>query len=246
MNDLYTDPHHRRRTVLVAVVNNPTDLRRAAEEGWYRLPQSRAPRRIAADFIALYQTSAFAPSPEAGTITYIAPIEGYHMLTRAELLPDEADHPRAEDYYFRIDIGPLMRLDRPVPARSYRRLTFIHTSLESLLRAEDTSQLSRNDGAFDTLWSALRENRLKPLSNRIVDGWPVDVTLRVQEGYLGIRFDDERAPLRDGRAPSRWTFLHISPVDVETDLSRCLHRIGAALVELGGSLDARPSTNFIE
>ena len=42
----YPDAEAARRTVLVAVINNALDLRRAAEEGWYRIPQRHAPRRI--------------------------------------------------------------------------------------------------------------------------------------------------------------------------------------------------------
>ena len=56
----YPDAEARRRTVLVAVLNNVDDLRRAASEGWYRIPQRRAPRRIGADYLAFYQTGAFA------------------------------------------------------------------------------------------------------------------------------------------------------------------------------------------
>ncbi|RIK36443.1 MAG: hypothetical protein DCC55_27325, partial [Chloroflexi bacterium] len=59
MPTLYPDAEARRRTVLVVVVNNAEDLRRAAAEGWYRIPQRRAPRRIGADYLAFYQTGAF-------------------------------------------------------------------------------------------------------------------------------------------------------------------------------------------
>ena len=47
--------------VLVVVVNDPADLARARDEGWYRIPLDRAPRRIAADYLAFYQTGAFPP-----------------------------------------------------------------------------------------------------------------------------------------------------------------------------------------
>ena len=110
MSQDYTDPYNLRRTVLVAVVNNQADLRRAGSEGWYRIPQRRAPRRIGADYLAFYQTGAFKDDSEARTISYYAAIRRYQLLSRADLLPDEAGHARAEEYYFRIEIGPLMRL----------------------------------------------------------------------------------------------------------------------------------------
>ena len=52
----YADPTYRRRTVLVAVLNNAEDLRHAAAEGWYRVPQRTAPPRVGADYLAFYQT----------------------------------------------------------------------------------------------------------------------------------------------------------------------------------------------
>ena len=106
------------------------------------------------------------------------------------MLPDEAEHARAEEYYFRIEIGPLMRLAQPVAATSFRRLTFMHTTLERLLSAQDVKDLKLEGEPFQTLWSALRSNRLRPLPNRLAGGWPVDMTLRVRNGYLGIRLEE--------------------------------------------------------
>ena len=80
----YPDAETKRRTVLVVVLNNAEDLMRATTAGWYRIPQRRAPRRIAADFLAFYQTGAFQPQPEAQTITYFAATRRYRLLTRRE------------------------------------------------------------------------------------------------------------------------------------------------------------------
>jgi very-short-patch-repair endonuclease len=237
MDFAYSDPHLQRRTVLVAVVNQPEDLRRAASDGWYRIPQRRAPRRIGADYLAFYQTGAFQPQEESHTITWLAPVQRYHLLTRAELLPDEAKHPRAQDYYFRIAIGSLVRLDHPIPAAKYRRVTFIHTTLERLLRAEDITDLRRDDDPFDALWQALRDNRLRPLPNRLIGDWPADIALRARNGYLGIRYGDEADALRDASLPDHWRLLRMAPSQITGDLDGCLRRIGAELIDLGGALD---------
>lgn len=96
----------RRRSVLVVVLNNNEDLRHAASEGWYRIPQRRAPRRIGADYIAFYQTGAFRRSTGDGTssgapggfnevesaaqaITWYTPTRRYQLLTWRMLLPGE-------------------------------------------------------------------------------------------------------------------------------------------------------------
>lgn len=233
----YPDAEARRRTVLVAVLNNAEDLRRAAAEGWYRIPQRRAPRRIGADYLAFYQTGAFRDQDTAQTVTYYAPTQRYRLLTRRELLPDEADHPRADDYYFRIEIGPLQRLDRPVPAAKYRRVTFIHTTLERLLTAPDVVDLFVQEEPFEKLWHALREHRLRPLKNRLVGDLPMDITLRARGGYLGIRcLDADRTSEASlVTLADRWEVLHLSSAQIEQDLAGCLRQVGAALIQLGGS-----------
>lgn len=240
MPDTYIDADAQRRTVLVAVVNNQTDLQRAASEGWYRIPQRRAPRRVGADYLALYQTGKFKGQPEAQTITYFASTRRYRLMTRRELLPEEVDHPRAEEYYFRIDLGPLQRLERPVPAASLKRITFIHTTLHRLLTASDVRDLFYREDPFDKLWHTLRSNRLRPMTNRIVEEWPVDITLRARGGYLGIRCSNDPATrtreIHPIPAPDRWEIIWLPPDELEYNMDACLRNIGAALISLGGSV----------
>ncbi len=233
----YPDAEARRRTVLVAVINNMADLQRAASQGWYRIPQRTAPCRIGADYLAFYQTGAFKAQEEAQTVTYYAPIRRYQLLTRRELLPEEANHPRAEEYYFRIELGPLQRLERAVPAGKFRRVTFIHTSFHHLLVAESVSDLFPQDDPFERLWNSLREYRLRPLKNRLVGTVPVDITLRARGGYLGIDCTEEMRTRerRQLTLADRWEFLAFSPTSIEQDLAGCLRQIGATLIALGGS-----------
>jgi hypothetical protein len=244
MSATYLDAEARRRTVLVVVLNNNADFEHAARHGWYRIPQRKAPRRIGADFLAFYQTGAFRNQPEAQTISYVAATRRYRLMLRRDLLPDEPDHPRANDYYYRIDIGPLERLERPVPATTFRRLTFIHTTMAQLLAAGDVKELFQADDPFDRLWAALREHNLRPLKNRIVGERPIDITLRARGGYLGINCDDESTTQesRPALLSERWEFLHLSPGAISIDLHGCLRQIGAALLRLGGSMLQQPPT----
>lgn len=248
----YADAEARRRTVLVAVINNPQDLRRAAEEGWYRIPQRRAPRRIGADFLAFYLTAGCGAPDSAHTVTYFAPVRRYQLLTRRELLPQDSDHPRAGDYYYRIEIGPLQCLEHPVPARSMRRVTFIHTTFDRLLEASDVVDLFRHDDPFEQLWGALREHRLHPLKNRVVGDGVIDIALRARGGYVGIQCVEDSTEsggtggvlAREQPAPpsqqtlpaQRWSLLALPATYIAQDLDGCLRRIGAALIELGGSI----------
>src|SRR5512136_1965827 len=85
--------------VLVAVINDTEDLDRARTQRWYRIPLAHAPARIGADFLAFYQTGVFPPE-ERWAVRWIAPVRGYHLATRRELIPEKPDHPRAGDRYY--------------------------------------------------------------------------------------------------------------------------------------------------
>ena len=171
-------------------------------------------------------------------MTYYAPTRRYRLTTRRELLPDEPDHPRAGEYYYRVEIGPLQRLERPVPATTFRRVTFIHTTLDRLLTAEDVRDLYRHEDPFEVLWSALREHNLRPLKNRLVGDRPADIALRARGGYLGINCVEDTAALETNPRPlsERWELLSLPVSRIQQDVDSCLRQIGAALINLGGSV----------
>jgi len=140
--------------VLVAVINNERDLEIARTEGWYRIPVKRAPKQVGADFLAFYLTGRFSPELRH-RVTYYAPIRAYRLARRVDLIPEQADHPRAQESYFKIEIGPLQELDAPVISEKTRRITFISTSLEQLLHAREIRELWHKPSYRETLWRAL-------------------------------------------------------------------------------------------
>jgi len=141
--------------ILVAVMNNPRDLEIARLLGWYRIPLRSAPKVIAVDYLAFYQTGAF--DAEKWCIQYVAPVRGHELTTRAELLRDEADHPNANLEYYKIELGPLTSLPQPILAKSWRRITFFYTTGEYLLSAKTVNDLIVHTDERRLLWQALRE-----------------------------------------------------------------------------------------
>src|SRR5262245_19488266 len=136
MDDIPSDAR-----VLVAVVTRPSDLARAREERWYRVPLARAPRALHAEFLAFYQTAAFGA--ERWAVRYMAAVRAVSIATRVALLPDEARHPRAGERYYRFALGPFLALPAPLPSRRLRWITFIPTTAGQLLRAHDVAELWR-------------------------------------------------------------------------------------------------------
>jgi hypothetical protein len=141
--------------ILIAVMNNLRDFEIARLLGWYRIPLNSAPKVVAVDYLAFYQTAAFGDAKWC--IQTIAPVQGYELTTRAELLKDEPDHPRANQAYYKIQIGPLVSLPEPILADGWRRITFFYTTGEYLLRARRLKELVVQSDERQLLWQALRE-----------------------------------------------------------------------------------------
>lgn len=141
--------------ILVAVMNNPRDMEIARLLGWYRIPLRSAPKVVDVDYLAFYQTAAFGD--DKWRIQYVAAVRGHELTTRAELLQDEPDHPRAQHEYYKIQIGPLERLEQPVLADDWRRITFFYTTGEYFLAAKTIKDLILPIGERQPLWQALRE-----------------------------------------------------------------------------------------
>jgi hypothetical protein len=141
--------------ILVCLVRGPRDLEIARLLGWYRIPLRTAPKVIAVDHLAFYQPSSFGE--RGGQIEFSAAVRGHELTTRAELLKDEPDHPRAQEEYFRIQIGSLEPLPHPIVAEKWRRITFFYTTGEYLLRAEAMADLVVQADERVLLWRALRE-----------------------------------------------------------------------------------------
>ncbi len=142
--------------VLVAVMTSPRDLEIARLLGWYRIPLRKAPKVVDVDYLAFYQTSGFVES-ERGIINYIARVRGHELTTRGELLKDERDHPRANEEYYKIQIGPLIKLVQPIKTAGWKRITFLYTTGKSLMDAAIVNDLVIQSEERSLLWQSLRE-----------------------------------------------------------------------------------------
>ena len=162
--------------VLVCLLPKPRDLEIARLIGWYRIPLRTAPKLVSVDYLAFYQPASFGES--GNRIEYIAEVRGNELTTRAELMRDEPDHPRASEEYFKIQLGVLEKLDHPIIARSWKRLTFLYTTGEYLFQAISINDLVVRSVERKQLWSAMRERSNEDSSHSKEDGgFEVDDTI---------------------------------------------------------------------
>jgi hypothetical protein len=156
--------------------------------GWYRIPLRTAPKVVAVDYLAFYQPSAFGE--RSGKIEFIAEVRGHELTTRGELLKDEADHPRAKEEYYKIQIAGLERLKEPVLADKWKRITFLYTTGEYLLRAKTLNDLVVDGDERQLLWHSLRE-RAENEQLYKTDLPEADIPPEVLMALLGIKETQE-------------------------------------------------------
>ena len=152
MNDSYMSPD---ALILVALIPTPEDLQVARVLGWYRIPSRTAPRILNVDYLAFYQPASFQTT--RWRIEFLAPVLGHELTTRAELLQDEVDHPRADEEYFKVKLGSVQSLQNPIRAGDWKRFTFLYTTGEYFRRAKILTDLTVAPSERRRLWKALRE-----------------------------------------------------------------------------------------
>jgi hypothetical protein len=142
--------------VLVAVIPSKRDLEIARLLAWYRIPLQTAPKTVQVDWLAFYLTGAFGE--QSWSVRHLARVRGYELVARRELLSAEPDHPRAGEPYYKLQLGPLLQLDSPIPADRWRRFTFLYTNGARLLQAHSVKALTLPSGKErQRLWRMLRE-----------------------------------------------------------------------------------------
>lgn len=220
--------------VLVALVRQPRDLEIARTEHWYRIPARSAPRHLTqASYVAFYLTRAFGE--HKWTIREYAPVRGHELVYRRDLLPHETTHPRADEAYYKLELGPLIELPRPIVSRRGRRLLFIWTTGAKFSRAVELNDLLGKNAADDALWDALKAHGIdaeRQMTVRDVRArYRVDFWIPCARGNVAIALAARTRRLPGGKT---WRALRFD----ETDLQHpevCVTKIRKVVRELGNA-----------
>ena len=222
---------HPDSSVLVAVMNSQRDFAYAREDHWYRIPQRTAPRFFPPDFVAFYFTKPFGA--EAFSVRYYAPVRGHELRKRRELLPHEAAHPRADEPYYQLQLGPLLELPHAIPSKRWRRLTFVLTTGERLFSAWEINDLILGPAEHDLMWRALKDAGIAAerggyIIREAKARYNVDLAVPCVDGELGIVIRDRRP--RYAHA----SVLHFTPKQVHEHISDCVSTVKQAVLNHGG------------
>lgn len=182
--------------VLVGVMPDPRDLDIAREGHWYRVPQKSAPTGIHAEYIAFYFTSKYDVDLR-WAIHFFARRTGHELVRRIDLFPDQPDHPRANDRYYRLQLGDLVRKSPPIVSLRWRRITFIQTTWDRFVAATEVNDLFSSDSIFvDRAYHALRHRGI--VVDRAVEvkekqkTYLVDIVIPCRNGKVLVSSSDER------------------------------------------------------
>jgi hypothetical protein len=119
----------------------------------------------------------------------MAPVRGWELTTRRQLLSEEPDHPRADEEYFQIQIGELLPLAEPILAGDWKRFTFLYTTGEYFRRARILRDLTVRSSERKTLWTRLCERALKTQEYRVPDCGDLQIPEEKLLELLGLVVD---------------------------------------------------------
>ncbi|HEC23227.1 MAG TPA: hypothetical protein ENI95_09955 [Chloroflexi bacterium] len=182
--------------VLVGVMPDPRDLEIAREQHWYRVPVKHAPAGIGAEYVAFYFTKRFGPDLR-WAIHFYARRTGHELVRRIDLLPEEPDHPRAHEQYYKLQLGPLRQKQPPIISLRWRRITFIRTTWDRFVAAREINDLFRSDEAFvDRVYHALKERGIQPEREVKIrergETYTVDLLIPCRDGAVMLSTSEER------------------------------------------------------
>lgn len=210
------------------------------------MPMERAPTRACA-YLAFYQPAAFGVRGKC--IRYYARVLSREIVSRQKLLPNEVDHPRARERYYRIRLGNVQTLHHPIRNTIPRRVTFGFTTLDRLRSARDLLQLYRVPPIEQMVEDELRRVGIHAIPQQVVVSGTrrcrLDFAVPCRRGAIAIECDNaasHRSPIHRARDRRKdaflqqhgWTVMRLTEQDIITNLPRCIDRIHAMVRALGG------------
>jgi len=247
-----------RGEVLVAIMNDPADFAIAQERHWYRIPVNSAPKRWPPQWLAFYQTKAFAE--EKYSVKYFARVHKIQTATRQELFPDEPKNEKSSRVYYQLMLEPLQNLPTPIVSQRWRRIVFIPTTWEKFTQASEINDLYDESPLEDRLWAELKPLLLLAERQYYLQVesqiFCLDFALFCRNGKLNIETDGDiwhstrdridEDNLRDNFITTAgWHILRFNSSQINNQLIKyCIATIVKAINQFGG-LDKTFTSNTL-
>jgi len=231
--------------VLVGVLKNKRDLDILLNEKWYRIPVKYAPMRQF-KYLAFYQPALFGQ--QGKRIQYYAQVLNWRVVKRSSLLPSELNHPKADDFYYKIYLGKIKKLPRPIKNIIPRRISFGFTTLERLLKSKNILQLYNVPPIEQIVERGLKKFGIKVFAQYRLKGpkrYILDFAVFCKKGKIAIECDNKKAhssprqrqkdKIKDAfLRQDGWAVIRLTEDEIISDLAACLLKIKKAIHRVGG------------
>lgn len=232
--------------VLVAIVPCPGDWELVRRKLWYRIPVRSAPAFDYAHVAFYLGHRSFGQ--RAWQIGHWASVENRHIVTRRELFPDKTDEARAGNTYFKLGLGELRALPRPIVSRRGRFSVFCATTLNKLLGADELNDLRHDSPLEDELWRGLKAYKIEAERQWHINAGPrhycLDFAVFCARGGLNIECDGDsyHANAQKGREDNirnndltreGWAVLRFNTHQIVHEMGECLETIRATIAQRG-------------
>jgi very-short-patch-repair endonuclease len=233
---------------LVAVLKSRDDFNRARSEHWYRIPLRRAPEIVPSGrWVAFYLTSSFGSVK--WSVRYWAAIKGHTVVRRVELLPSEPEHPRANDWYYRLALESMQERAEAIFSRRRRRIVFIPSVWHKFVNALEINDLHHGSPLEDRLWGAFRQEGIDG-ERQWFEGtedtlYCLDFAVFCPERNIDVECDGDRwhsNPHRARQDNARnnfleqrgWHVLRFNTAQLNEDLPNCVQNVKNSVQRCGG------------
>ena len=201
-------------------------------------------------YLAFYQPKIFGE--EKWSVNYYTEVKELKTVKRIELLPDEPEHIRAMDDYYKFTIKELKRLPHPIPSKRWRRIVFIPTTMSKLMKANEINDLYQTSPIEEKLYSIMKKDNITPERQFFVrEGktmYCLDFSIFCKEGKIDVECDGEayhssrNAQIRDRMrnnelASYGWLVLRFTGTEIYRNITGCIKQIKTAIKCLKGIED---------
>lgn len=232
--------------VLVGVLKDKRDLEILLKEKWYRIPVRYAPVRQFT-YLAFYQPAVFGR--QGKQIQYYARVAKQQEFLRKALLPDELEHPRAQERYLRVRAGKIMKLPKPVQNKTPRRIFFGFTTFSRLRTSKSILQLYNIPPTEEIVKNNLRRSGIKASAQHYASAsgkrYCLDFAIFCKRGRIAVECDNKKAhssalqrqkdKAKDANLRAHgWRVIRLGEAEIISDPQACISKIRRAIRSLGG------------
>ncbi len=238
--------------LLVAILNDQRDYHFARDEHWYRIPINSATKYIKDRWpprrLAFYQTKIF--EQEKYSVRYFADVTDIQQVGRHDLFPNEPKGEKSKKRYYRLALGPLQELPKPIFSRRARRILFIPSTWEKFVSAMEINDLYHGSPLENRLWAALKRRRISAEQQEYLtaggENYILDFAIYCVQKNIDIETDGDTYHANPEKAAednvrnnnltaAGWQVLRFSTPQINEGLdSYCIPEITRTITNLGG------------